>query len=86
MGVRPAVEQIGHNSLDIAAGVRIHNFKCTHRVCRALCPFLVFLLIPTALTFAHATPNAETLIMVDGPFQALLTNLALGAHSLGIPG
>lgn len=46
----------------------------------------VLSLISTAFALAHAAPNTESLIMVDGPFQALFTHFAFGAHTLGITG
>ncbi len=42
--------------------------------------FLVFLLIAAAFAFAQTAPDAETLIVFDGPLQALLAHLAAGAH------
>ena len=47
-------------------------------------PFLVLFFVATTLTLAHTAPDTETLIMVDGPFQALFTDFTLGANPLRI--
>lgn len=46
----------------------------------------VLSLISATFALAHATPNTEPLIMIDGPFQALLTHFAFCAHTFGITG
>ena len=42
----------------------------------------LILLVPSPLALAHTAPNAEALIVVDGPLEAQLPYLALGAHHL----
>ena len=86
MRIRSAVQHIGHDYLDIAAGVRIHNLSVRTGRTMPSSPFLVLFFVATTLTLAHTAPDAETLIMVDGPFQTLFTDFTLGANPLRIPG
>ena len=86
MRIRSAVQHIGHDCLDIAAGVRIHNLSVRTGRTMPSSPFLVLFFVATTLTLAHTAPDAETLIMVDGPFQTLFTDFTLGANPLRIPG
>lgn len=86
MRIRSAVQHIGHDCLDIAAGVRIHNLSVRTGRTMPSSPFLVLFFVATTLTLAHTAPDTETLIMVDGPFQTLFTDFTLGANPLRIPG
>ena len=82
MRIRSAVQHIGHDCLDIAAGVRIHNLSVRTGRTMPSSPFLVLFFVATTLTLAHTAPDTETLIMVDGPFQALFTDFNTWAQTL----
>mgnify|MGYP000107958257 FL=1 len=86
MRIRSAVQHIGHDCLDIAAGVRIHNLSVRTGRTMPSSPFLVLFFVATTLTLAHTAPDTETLIMVDGPISDTVTDFTLGANPLRIPG
>lgn len=80
MRIWPVRHDIGQNPLNIAIACGTHNLQSMRRTAAASRTFLVFLLIAAAFAFAQTAPDAETLIVFDGPLQALLAHLAAGAH------
>ena len=76
---------VGQRLMNIAITCRTHKLPVYAPDLKGVCgatPAPGALAISTAFALAHATPNTESLIMVDGPFQALLTHFAFCAHTL----
>ena len=90
MRIRSRRHGVGQRLMNIAITCRTHKLPVYAPDLKGVCVELrllpVLSLISTAFALAHAAPNTESLIMVDGPFQALFTHFAFGAHTLGITG